>query len=194
MTPALALLEVEASVLVVMDPAPALPRRRIPRERLPSRQQREEARRLAQHYCDYAEAWYAALRAWDVRHPEVVPGISYAPFRPEGAPPVSTLGECGPVRPTALLTPMGEVREVEAARLITEMAASPIPDRRAAGGLLERVRCAFTAPASLLRENGTWASPRGRMAAYAVAVLTLAVALGDRDAEPALVYAMAVLR
>ncbi|EYB67034.1 hypothetical protein DEIPH_ctg052orf0030 [Deinococcus phoenicis] len=167
--------------------------RPVPRDRLPTRQQREEARQQAQDYRAYAEVWYRALRGWDVRqHTVPVPRMSYAFAR--GFEPISTMGEGGPDLPTALLTPIGELRETEVARAISSMVASPVPDRHAAGGLLERVRGSLTAPVSLLREGGGWSYPAARTAGYAVAVLTLAVTLGDAEAEGPLRYAQAVLR
>ncbi|WP_019585236.1 hypothetical protein [Deinococcus apachensis] len=173
--------------------APARPRTRpVPRDHLPTIQERREARELARQYRALAEDWYRALRAWDVREPAAPPPISYAPFT-DGWEPVTTLGEGGRDLPTALMTPIGELREVEVGRLISTWAASSVPDRRAAGALLERVRGAFTAPRSLL-EDGGWAYPAPRHAGYAVAVLSLAVQFGDARAEAALVYAQAVLR
>lgn len=178
-------------VLVTDQPRRARP---LPRAALPTRQERQEARALAHEYRAYSEAWYRALRAWEVEVPVVVrPSMNFAVFA-SGWEPISTLGEGGPDLPTALLTPMGELREVEVARAISSMVTSPIPDRRAAGLLLERVRCDLQAPMSLLREDGHWGPRAPRMAAYAVAALTLAVALGDVKAEAPLIYAQAVLR
>ncbi len=167
--------------------------RSFPRDPLPTRQQREEARTLAHGYRAYAEEWYRALRGWEVSLPAVpVARVSYDFAR--GFEPISTMGEGGPDLPTALHTPAGQMREVEVGRMITSMAASPVHDRQAAGQLLERVRSALTAPTSLLREDGRWASPAPRMAGYAVAVLTLAVAMGDSEAEGPLRYVGAVMR
>lgn len=166
--------------------------RPIPRDALPSRQEREQARQQGQEYRAYAEAWYRALRTWQVDLPRVpTPALSYGFAR--GFEPL-TLGELAPDLPSALVTPVGQLREVEVGRAISQMAASSVPDQRAAGQLLERVRGSFTAPASLLREGGGWASPAPRMAGYAVAVLTLAVAMGDQTAEEPLRYAGAVMR
>ncbi|MFK7601874.1 hypothetical protein ACI3L1_06645 [Deinococcus sp. SM5_A1] len=166
--------------------------RAFPRDPLPTRQEREEARTLAHEYRAYAEAWYTALRGWEVQqHAVPVAKVSYAFAR--GYEPISTMGEGGPDLPTALLTPVGQMREVEVGRMISGMAISPVPDRQAAGGLLERVRSG-QGPASLLREGGGWGPVAPRMAAYAVAVLTLAVAVGDSEAEGPLRYAGAVMR
>ena len=166
--------------------------RAFPRDPLPTRQEREEARTLAHEYRAYAEAWYRVLRDWKVEEHNIpVAKVSYAFAR--GYEPISTMGEGGTTLPTALSTPVGQLRETEVGRMITEMAASPVPDRQSHGRLLERMR-AGQAPASLLREDRRWASPASRMAEYAVAVLTLAVAMGDREAEGPLRYSGAVMR
>ncbi|MDV6376232.1 hypothetical protein [Deinococcus arenicola] len=166
--------------------------RAFPRDPLPTRQQREEARTQAQEHRAYAEAWYQALRGWDVVIPSVLtPKMSYAFAR--GFEPISTLGEGGPDRPTALITPVGQMREVAVGRMITDMENSGVPDRQAAGLLLGRVRSG-QGPASLLREDGRWGPVAPRQAAYAVAALTLAVAMGDGMADGPLRYAGAVAR
>lgn len=176
-------------VLVTDQPRRTRP---VPRDALPSRQERQQARTLAHEYRAHAEVWYQALRRWKVELPRVpVPRTSYAPFT-SGWEPLSTLGEGGPDLPTALVTPVGQVGEAEVARLIGLMLASEVPDTRAVGGLLEKLRGEYRTPATLLREDGRWQPDTSRHAAYAVAVLTLAVQLGDRHAEAPLRYARAV--
>ncbi|EYB68850.1 hypothetical protein DEIPH_ctg017orf0228 [Deinococcus phoenicis] len=77
------------------------------------------------------------------------------------------------------------VSEVDSA--ITTMSRSASADLADLGDLLERVR-GCTSLATLLDERGGWASPRDRAIRYAVAVLTLAVRLGDALAESHLSY------
>lgn len=179
------------STAQVPPKAPRRPRA-FPRDPLPTREQREEARTQAQEYRAYAEAWFQVLRRWKVEEHHIpIPKVSYAFAR--GYEPISTMGEGGPDRPTALITPVGQLRETEVGRMITEMAASGVPDRQEMGKLLDRLRSGM-GPASLLREDGRWGPVAPRMAAYAVAALTLAVAMGDKQAEGPLRYAGAVMR
>ncbi len=91
---------------------------RVPRSALPTRQERQEARSQAQRYRDHVQAWYRVLRGWEVREADALPSISYASFT-SGWEPLSTLGEGGPDLPTALMTPIGEVSEVQVTRLIS---------------------------------------------------------------------------
>lgn len=166
--------------------------RAFPRDPLPTREQREEARTLAQQHRAYAEAWFQVLRRWKVEEHHIPIGrVSYAFAR--GYEPISTMGEGGAALPTALQTPVGQLRETEVGRMITSMAASGVPDRQEMGKLLDRLRSGM-GPTSLLREDGRWGPVAPRMAAYAVAALTLAVAMGDSEAEGPLRYAGAVMR
>ena len=128
----------------------------------------------------YAEQWYQALREWRVDSYDVpMPAGSGR----GGVAVLLTSGTPGMITCTYLQTPLGrEVGEVQAGRTISLWAMSTIPAQRDAGHLLERLR-AGQGLASLVDERGGWASPRERALAYAVAVLTLAVTLGDEEAE-----------
>ncbi|GGR34052.1 hypothetical protein [Deinococcus ruber] len=110
--------------------------------------------------------------------------MSYTGFRPGGFE-ISTLAELnGPSQPTFLSLPCGERSESEVAQVISMMKASAAHDRRDAGRVLDRLRDPRSGvPASLLREDGKWQRDAPRHAGYAVAVLTLAVALRDPLAE-----------
>lgn len=121
----------------------------------------------------HAEAWYQALNRWEVRvATSRLPKMSYAQYRP-GWEPESTLGEGGPDVATMLKTP---INEAEVGRLITRMVESGVLEARATGQLLERIRGGSLTPRTLLREeDGRWQPDAPRHAAYAVAVLTLAV-------------------
>ncbi|UQN08615.1 hypothetical protein [Deinococcus sp. QL22] len=112
----------------------------------------------------YAEAWHQALRLWRVRVPVILrPTL---PYSRGGLDPISTLGEFLPDQKTALITPMGEVREGEAVAHITPMQVSGIPDLVVLGGFLERYSRNKPTPVSLMDPRGGWASPRPRSAAY----------------------------
>lgn len=128
----------------------------------------------------YAEECYRALRKWEVRYPTVLPRISYAAFRElEYADPI-TMGEGGPPQKTYLLTSAGEISETEIGQVISTMAQSSVPDVVQLDRLRrDRNGCA----ASLLREDGRWERNREGALRYAVAVLSLAVRLGDVHAE-----------
>jgi len=128
----------------------------------------------------HAEAWHAVLRDWrPVRGVAVRPTVSYAVFRPDDL--TDTLGSIGPARPSWLPGPNGwHVRETEAAALISAWCESSIPAQREHGLLLDRVRQG-RGPRTLLDPRGGWAGGCNARA-YAVAVLTLAVSLGDEVA------------
>lgn len=128
----------------------------------------------------YAERWYQALREWRVDSYDVPMAAGSGRG---GTAVLLTSGTPGMITCTYLQTPLGrEVGEVQAGRTISLWAMSSIPAQREVGQLLERLR-AGQGLASLVDERGGWASPRERALAYAVAVLTLAVTLGDREAE-----------
>lgn len=129
---------------------------------------------------EYAEAWYQALRRWDVRMYEVAKEASSG----GGSAVLLTSGSVGSREAWYLVTPTDArtITEVETARTISLWEASSIPAQEKAGDLLRRIREGVS-PVSLCDERGGWASPRQRSMAYAVAVLTLAVTLGDREAE-----------
>jgi len=129
---------------------------------------------------EYAEAWYQAVRNWDVQPATIrLAKMNYAEFRPD--PDFTTMGEGGPVDPGALSTPAGEVFEGRVADLISEWERSKVPEQRQVREVLHRIRRG-AGPASLLRDGG-WAFPRQRFAALAVALLTLALAFSDDAAE-----------
>lgn len=132
----------------------------------------------------YAQEWYRVLRAWEVRYPDVLPKMNYAAFRETEYSEAITMGEGGPPQKTYLLTPAGEISETEIGQVISTMAQSSVPDVVQLGRMLDRLRrdrngCAK----SLLREDGRWERNREGALRYAVAVLSLAVRLGDVHAE-----------
>ncbi|WP_045233357.1 hypothetical protein [Deinococcus pimensis] len=88
---------------------------------------------------------------------------------------------------------LGRLTAQEIARGVSDMTESGLPELAQLGRMLERVR-AETSPATLLREGGGWAFPRERTARYGVAVLTLAVRLGDRNADGHLTVLQGLLR
>ncbi|WP_146202741.1 hypothetical protein [Deinococcus irradiatisoli] len=121
-----------------------------------------------------------------------LPKMSYAQYRP-GWEPESTLGEGGPAKATVLRTPIGEVNEAEVGRIITRMAESGVREARAAGLLLERIRGGSVTPLKLLKPDGRWERDAPRNAAYAIAVLTMAVQLRDGAAEQYLPYCRRIM-
>ncbi|WP_295814493.1 hypothetical protein [uncultured Deinococcus sp.] len=131
----------------------------------------------------YAERWYQALRAWRLDSYDVPMAAGSGRG---GTAVLLTSGTPGLMTCTYLQTPLGrEVGEAQAGRTISAWALSTIPAQREAGQLLERLR-AGQGPETLLRESGAFVHPVERARAYAVAVLMLAVTLGDREAESAL--------
>lgn len=127
----------------------------------------------------YAEAWYQALREWKQASYEVPAptgsGRSGAVLLTSGTP--------GMITCYYLVTPLGRtVTATEAGRLISTWEASSIPAQRQVGVLLNRVRMGGGL-ASLLDERGGWNRNTADARAYAVAALSLAVALGDVNAD-----------
>ncbi|WP_019584700.1 hypothetical protein [Deinococcus apachensis] len=158
----------------------------------PSRQERAQARALAQQYRDYAEAWYQALRAWDMREVKIPYSFHYEPG--ESDLDFLTLGSNVRTPTRYLQTPAGEFTEGEVGVVITTMSRAPLVEQMQLGKMLDKLRhTPDTTPVSLLREDGRWHQNRERVARYAVAVLTLAVQLRDEGAEGPLRYAKAVL-
>ncbi|GGR65708.1 hypothetical protein GCM10008959_30040 [Deinococcus seoulensis] len=141
----------------------------------------------------YAQQWYAALHTWDVHHPDVLPNISYAPFRDQGAFDPLTMGDGGPPRKSYLRTPAGEISEAEVGRLITDMTTSRVPETVQLGRMLDRLRRHDHGCMQSLLRGGSWSSNREGAVRYAVAVLTLAVRVGDVQAERPLKHVQAEL-
>lgn len=141
--------------------------------------QRTETRDARQ----YAEQWYQTLRTWTVHYPDVLPKISYAAFRDQGAFDPLTMGDGGAPQKTYLRTPAGEVSETEIGQIITDMATSTIPETVQLGRMLDRLRHHDTGCMESLLRGTSWSQHRERAVRYAVAVLTLAVHLGDVHAE-----------
>ncbi|GGK11469.1 hypothetical protein GCM10008955_00890 [Deinococcus malanensis] len=132
----------------------------------------------------YAEAWYQALRGWQVIYPTVTtPSISYAAFRASGSVETLTSGEVSPFLPTYLSTPSGELSEAQVARAITEMTLSRIPGTVQLGRMLDRLRHQDNGSMESLLRGTAWSQHKERALRYAVAVLTLAVRLDDVEAE-----------
>lgn len=143
--------------------------------------QRPSPRQAQRDARQYAEAWYQALKAWRV----VVPPVLTPVIRYGGgwSDPITTMGDGAPDRPSGLELPSGTAREVEVGRLISTWAASPIPAQRELGQLLHGLRSG-RGMNSLIHHSGRgWADPSERAQTYAVAVLTLAVNLGDQEAD-----------
>lgn len=131
----------------------------------------------------YAEQWYRVLRAWEVRYPDVLPKMSYAAFwEPEYSDPI-TMGEGGTPQKTYLLTPAGEVSETEIGQVISTMAQSRVPDVVQLGRMLDRLRRDRNGCAESLLRGTSWSQNKEQAMRYAVAVLSLAVRLGDVYAE-----------
>jgi len=127
----------------------------------------------------YAEGWYNALYMWDVREEKVLSSFHYEPhseveFLTSGDAPA-------PIR--YLKMPVGEFTEGEVGSIITQMEESPVPETKQLGKMLGRLRREqSTCMGSLLRGRA-WSQNRESAVRYAVAVLTLAVRLGDVHAE-----------
>lgn len=141
--------------------------------------QRTETRDARQ----YAEQWYQTLRTWDVHFPDVLPKMSYAAFRDQGAYDPLTMGEGGPPQKTYLRTPAGEISETEIGQIITDMTLSTLSDTVLLGRMLDRLRRHDNACMESLLRGTSWSQNRESAIRYAVAVLTLAVRLGDVHAE-----------
>lgn len=151
---------------------------------------REQIRRLTAQRTEYrdarlhAEAWYQALHTWNVRFATTgTVSISYAAFRPESHFEPLTMGESGPPQKSFLMTPVGEVIEAEVGRIITDMALSAIPETVQLGRMLDRLRRQDSGCMDSLLRGTSWSQHRERAVRYALAVLTLAVRLGDVQAE-----------
>lgn len=135
----------------------------------------------------YAEQWYQTLREWRVTT-LTTPGVAIgsphgARFQIVGSGTAGGgYGGVGTLRTERIALPsLGDWAPHLVGRAITDMTLSEIPETVQLGRMLERIR-AETSPQSLVRDGG-WAWPRERTARYAVAVLTLAVRLGDHHAQ-----------
>lgn len=146
-----------------------------------------ETERLAR---EYAEGWYQALLAWEVDEVPLTPtergspqsrtmvvvGIGAYSSRRGGTSSGGGVARyvCtpGPARYT----------ELELGSMISTMMRSASADLTMLGGLLERLR-GSGGLASLVDERGGWNRDRARALLYARAVLTLALRLGDQEAE-----------
>lgn len=146
---------------------------------------REQAREARQ----YAQRWYVALSDWQVERALVrIPAVSYAGFADRWGY-VSTLGEFLPDQCTMLELPIGQHLEGEVGQIISTMQASSVTATRQCGDLLHLIRTPGSRkPDSLLNGAGQWQPDAPRMAAYALACLSLAVVLRDTRAEFYLPY------
>lgn len=149
------------------------------------REQQREARA-------HGEAWYQALRRWDVEEVPLAPCERGSPqsrtMQVVGIGAYSSrrgpaLGGNGGVARYVRTPGPHRLTEREIGAEITAMTRSASADLADLGDLLERVR-GETSLCSLADERGGWASPKERALRYARAVLTLAVRLGDPRAEP----------
>lgn len=138
-------------------------------------------RREAKDARAYAESWYQALLAWEIREVKIPYSFHYDP---EPDLEFLTLGSNARTPARYLRTPEGEFTEGEVGTIITEMAAAGTVERKLLGKMLEKLRHERSnCPGSLLREDGRWHQNRERATRYAVAVLTLAVQLRVQAAE-----------
>jgi len=142
----------------------------------------------------YAEQWYQALLCWQVEHSRVpTPAVTYSGFADRWGY-VTTLGEVLPDQATMLRLPTGQYLEGEVAQIITRMGLSTAKETRESGRLLDALRRPEARkPESLLRAGASWARDASRMAAWGLAVLSLAVVLRDEQAEAHLVYCRQVM-
>ena len=164
--------------------------------RMHDRQTAQEARTHAQQARAYAELWYQALLAWEVEHPRVlVSSVRYGAFRPQSAPSdIEMIGSSLPDQPSYLNLPSGQYRETEVGQIISAMMQSGAFETSENGHLLDALRDASQRkPATLLRENAAWQPDAPRHAAWALAVLSLAVALRDTQAGQYLSYCRRVM-
>ena len=141
-------------------------------EALSGRTQRKAAR-------DYAEAWWQALRAWEVKtfsdlvFPDGGSHTSGSYFEPVTMGRSSSGSMTGGVLYTHILTPMGWVSESRLGKLLEEHGLGRL---RAGAGL-----------SSLIHPNGRgWRDENAP--AYAAAVLQVAAELGDDRARAALQF------
>lgn len=123
----------------------------------------------------YAEAWYQALREWHSESRTESLPRNLAPKVPPKRQMTPVVGNWGAgdvdLSSRQVWTPMGWASEVALARAISREA-----------GVLERVRVGGGLN-SLVDERGGWARHGDRARGYALAVLDLAVALGDDKAR-----------
>lgn len=164
--------------------------------RMHDRQAAQEARTHAQQARAYAELWYLTLLAWEVEHPRVlVSSVRYGAFRPQSAPSdIEMIGSSLPDQPSYLNLPSGQYRETEVGQIISAMMQSGAFETSENGHLLDALRDASQRkPATLLRENGGWQPDAPRHAAWALAVLSLAVALRDIHARQYMAYCRRVM-
>ena len=174
--------------------APSMPPERR-RPRLQLRQAAQQQRTHATQARQYAELWYQALLAWEVEHGSVpVPRNNYTDFRNRMHGGISTLGEFLPAQATMLILPSGEYLEGEVSQMIKAMQRSSTFETSENGHLLDALRDPTQRkPTSLLREGDRWERDAPRMAAWALAVLSLAVALRDEHAGQYLAYCRRVM-
>ncbi|KQR00078.1 hypothetical protein [Deinococcus sp. Leaf326] len=129
----------------------------------------------------YAESWYQALLAWEIREVKIPYSFHYDP---EPELDFITLGSNARTPTRYLRTPAGEFTEGEVGVCITEMAAAGTVERKLLGKMLEKLRHErANCPGRLLHEDGRWHQHREWVTRYAVAVLTLAVQLRVLEAE-----------
>lgn len=174
-------LPLEVFALPPQPDQPERPRRkRVARPPRPATARRASERAARR----FAEEWYQALRAWrttpvEVSAPRGGGGSGYSSG-------VTTLGESGGTAIwEILLLPYHDVDTTAssvAARIVT-MTRSKEAQTRRLGELLDRARFQ-QGPASLERPGGHgWMSPRGDAIEYALAIVTLAAALGAPHAR-----------
>ena len=164
--------------------------------RMHDRQTAQEARTHAQQARAYANLWYLTLLAWEVEHARVlVSSVRYGAFRPQSAPSdIEMIGSSMPDQPSYLNLPSGQYRETEVGQIISTMMSSTTFETSENGHLLDALRDASQRkPATLLREYGGWQPDAPRHAAWALAVLSLAVALRDTQAGQYLSYCRRVM-
>lgn len=140
-------------------------------------------RQVAREARLYANGWYQALHDWETEEPKIWNGRYY--YDDHDTPPdVLLVGSNKPLPTVYLRTPAGEFEERSVGRIITAMVQHGTTETRQLGQMLDRLRHQpENCMASLLREDGRWERNRERAVRYAVAVLTLAVALRVQDAE-----------
>lgn len=131
-----------------------------------------------------AETWYQALRRWETYQSEVIDvsigASSAARFQVVGVGNWRSASSGGSIEATysMLRVPGGSVREGLVGLAMRDMLRSPDSDVVLSGKLLARIQTSVS-PATLVREEGGWSSPRERCIRYAIATLRLAAALGE---------------
>jgi hypothetical protein len=139
------------------------------------------SRREAKNARAYAESWYQALLAWEIREVKIPYSFHYDP---EPELDFITLGSNVRTPARYLRTPEGEFTEGEVGTIITGMTEAGTVERKLLGKMLDKLRQERSnCPGSLLREDGRWHQNRERATRYAVAVMTLAVQLRVEAAE-----------